>query len=139
MTAVMHLGDCLEVMHDMETNSVDLICTDPPYFQVKAEWWDRQWKTPAAFLAWLDTVFAEFQRILRPNGSLYVFASPQMAARVEVQVSERFNVLNHIVWRKEAGRHMGSEKEALRGYFPQTERVIFAEHYGSDTAANDEA
>ena len=132
MSAVVHLGDCLEVMRGMEANSVDLICTDPPYFKVKMdEAWDRQWQNPAAFLAWLDTVFAEFQRILKPNGSLYVFASPQMAARVEVQVSERFNVLNHIVWRKEAGRHMGSEKEALRGFFPQTERVIFAEHFGA--------
>lgn len=126
------LGDCLEVMRGMASNSVDLILTDPPYFKVKADWWDRQWEKPAAFLEWLEQVLSEFQRILKPNGSLYIFASPQMAARVEVAVSERFSVLNHIVWRKESTRHKQAEKEMLRSYFPQTERIIFAEQYGAD-------
>ena len=140
MSAVVHLGDCLEVMRGMEANSVDLICTDPPYFKVKMdEAWDRQWQNPAAFLAWLDTVFAEFQRILRPNGSLYVFASPQMAARVEVQVSERFNVLNRIRWLKGAGWHQKAEKEALRSFLSPHEEIIFAEHYGADSMAKGEA
>ncbi len=53
--------------------------------------WDCQ-DTPREFLAWLDTVLAEFYRILKPNYSLYVFASPKMAARVEVLAAERFNV-----------------------------------------------
>lgn len=132
MSAIVHLGDCLEVMRDMEANSVDLICTDPPYFQVKAEWWDRQWQNPAAFLAWLDTVFAQFQRILKPNGSLYVFASPQMAARVEVLMRERFNVLNRIRWLKGAGWHQKAEKEALRSFLSPHEEIIFAEQFGAD-------
>ena len=139
MSARVIHGDCLEVMREMADNSVDAIITDPPYFKVRADWWDKQWEKPAAFLEWLKQVLSEFQRILKPNGSLYVFASPQMAARVEVAVSEYFNVLNHIVWRKEKARHKLAEKEALRRYFPQTERIIFAEHYGSDNMAKGEA
>ena len=55
----------------------------------------------------------QWQRVLRPNGSLYTFASPQMGARVEVLLRERFNVLNNITWRKEEGRHKAACKEEL--------------------------
>lgn len=114
--------------------SVDLVLVDPPYYKVKDEPWDKQWDTAAGFLAWLDSLAAEWRRVLKPNGSLYVFASPQMAARVEVLIAERFNVLNHITWRKHDGQgqgnggHSKAEKEALRAYFGQSERIIFAEH-----------
>ena len=143
--AELWLGDCMDVMAGMGASSVDAIITDPPYFRVKGEPWDNQWKSPAAFLAWVGDLCEQFERILKPNGSLYFFASPQMAARVEVKISERFNVLNSIVWRKgAAGRNAtskgnGSRKEALRGWFPVTERIIFAEHYGADNMAKGEA
>ena len=130
-------GDCLDVLPTLDSSSIDLILTDPPYYKVKDEPWDRQWETEAGFLAWLDTVLVEFARILKPNGSLYLFASPKMAARVEVLIGQRFNVINHITWAKPSGRAEASEKEALRGFFPQSERVIFAEHFNSDNYAQD--
>lgn len=139
MTPTLILGDCLEVMRAMPANSVDLIATDPPYYKVKGDAWDRQWATPAAFLAWFDLLAEQWQRILRPNGSLYAFASPQMGARVECLLRERFNVLNNITWRKEEGRHKAACKEELRGFFPASERIIFAEHKGADNMAKGEA
>jgi site-specific DNA-methyltransferase (adenine-specific) len=81
-------------------------------------------------LAWLGEHLAEWQRVLKPNGSLYVFASPRMAARVEVEVGKRFNVLNHIVWAKPESRAQRADKEALRAYFGASERIIFAELRG---------
>lgn len=141
----LHLGDCLDVMRTMDANSVDLIATDPPYFKVKGEAWDRQWDTPKIFLAWLDTVLVEMERILKPNGSLYLFASPKMAARVEVLIGGRFNVLNSITWRKhdgtynEGGLWSRANKESLRRFFEQKEQIIFAEHYGADNIAKGEA
>ena len=134
-------GDCVDYMATMADNSMDLIATDPPYHRVKMdEAWDRQHKTAADFLTWLDTVLTQFARILKPNGSLYLFASPRMAARVEVLIGERFNVLNHIVWQKTGGtRSNQASKEALRCYFGDSERIIFAEHYGADNIAKGEA
>jgi len=102
---------------------------------VKDEDWDRQWDNPAAFLAWLDQVAEQWQRLLKPNGSLYCFASPQMAAWVEVMLGQRFQVLNSLVWLKPSGRHDGACKEDLRSFFPATERIIFAEQFGADGAA----
>ncbi len=137
----LHCGDCLEYMATMPDNSVDLIATDPPYHRVKMdEAWDRQHRTASDFLAWLDTALEQFARILKPNGSLYLCASPRMAARVEVLIGERFNVLNHIVWKKEGGtRANQADKEILRQFFADSERIIFAEHYGADNIAKGEA
>lgn len=42
-------ADCLEAMKLISDNSIDLICTDPPYFKVKKESWDRQWDKPKNF------------------------------------------------------------------------------------------
>ena len=132
-------GDCLEVMRGMADNSVDAIVTDPPYFKVKGEAWDHQWDKPAQFIEWMGQLAEQWQRILKPNGSLYVFASPKMAARVEVEIAERFEVLNRIRWTKGEGWHQKAEKEALRSYLSPWEEVIFAEHYGSDNIAKGEA
>jgi len=145
MSVTLLQGDCLELLPTLEDNSIDLIATDPPYYKVKGDAWDRQWDTPALFLAWLDTVLEQMARVLKPNGSLYLFASPKMAARVEVTVGQRLNVLNRICWAKGGGdaKHGGkwaaANKESLRNYFPESEYIIFAEHYGADNIAKGEA
>lgn len=133
-------GDCLEVMRGMADNSVDAIVTDPPYFKVKGEAWDHQWDKPAQFIEWMGQLAEQWQRILKPNGSLYVFASPKMAARVEVCIGEAFNVLQNCVWYKGSpGRGAQAEKEAMRNWWPGSERIIFAEHYGADNISKGEA
>ena len=133
------LGDAIEVMKSLPDNSIDLIATDPPYFKVKKESWDRQWDKPTEFLKWLDSCSEHWQRILKPNGSLYCFASPQMSAKVEVILAERFEVLNNIRWVKEAGWHQKARKEDARQYQNPWESIVFCEHYGSDNIAKGEA
>jgi len=132
-------GDCLQVMPTLPDNSVSLICTDPPYYRVKNEPWDRQWDSAEGFIEWFGLLCAEWQRILKPNGSLYVFASPKMAARVECKTAEFFEVLNRIRWVKEAGWHNKTDKEMVRSYLSPWEEIIFAEHYGADNMAKGEA
>lgn len=136
-----HHGDALDVLRTMPDNAVDAIVTDPPYFKVKSEAWDRQWDKPQAFLAWIGQLCDEWQRVLKPNGSLYCFASPKMAARVEVTIGERFNVLSQIVWAKPERYYVppycGNDKQ--RTFTPLSERIIFAEHYGADNIAKGEA
>lgn len=132
-------GDCVQTMRSLPDSCVDLICTDPPYFKVKGEWWDRQWDTPKEFLAWMGLLCDEWRRVLKPNGSLYVFASPQMAWHVEGVMRERFNVLCNIRWVKDNGWHKKSDEEALRSFFPASESIIFAGHFGADGIAKGES
>jgi len=124
------------------------VATDPPYFKVKADWWDHQWDKPEAFLAWMGGLCDQWQRVLNPNGSLYVFASPQMVWGVEGEVRKRFNVLNRVTWRKPspsqednfgAGRAELASKETFRQFFPAGEYIVFAEQFGSDNMAKGEA
>lgn len=131
-------------MRKLPDNSIDLICTDPPYFKAKSGqgvdgWWDSQWDKPDEFLKWIDKLAEQWQRVLKPNGSLYCFASHRMSARVEVQLAARFNVLTRITWNKgdlpTGGRHKSCSKEGLRSFFPASESIIFCDHYGSDNAA----
>ena len=136
-------GDCLTEMKNIPDKSVDLILTDPPYFKVKDDAWDRQWEKSSEFLDWLDLIAEQWARILKPNGSLFCFASPQMAARVECKLADRFNILNAIVWAKNHTRKGSIARRTcvagLRSFFPEQERIVFAEHYGADNMAKGEA
>ncbi len=122
-------ADSLHYIASLSDNSIDLIVTDPPYFRVKPEGWDNQWKGDEDFLRWLDGYLAEFWRVLKPAGSLYLFCGHRLASDIEIMMRERFSVLNHIIWAKPSGRWNGCNKESLRSYFPATERILFAEHY----------
>ena len=141
MTCDLRFGDCLEIMRALPDRSVDLIATDPPYYKVKGDAWDRQWDTPAAFLGWFDLLAEQWQRILRPNGSLYTFAWPGIAAEIEVLIKRRFNVLQRITWAKPpfSTKAEMNSKADQRSYFPVSEAIIFAEHKGADNMAKGEA
>ena len=137
-TVKLWLGDCLDVLPTL--TGVSLVCTDPPYHGVKDDDWDNQWDTDAAFLAWVSQVCGLFDGVLAPNGSLYWFASPQMAARVECEIRKTFNVLNPITWDKgKSAYSLTYGAETFRKYVPSSERIIFAERYNSDNAAKGEA
>ncbi|HEB0980259.1 TPA: site-specific DNA-methyltransferase [Yersinia enterocolitica] len=122
-------ADSLRYIKTLPDNSIDLIATDPPYFRVKSCKWDNQWGSESVYLSWLDEVLAEFWRVLKPAGSLYMFCGSRLAADTEILVRGRFNVLNHIIWAKPSGPWRRMHKEDLHSYFPATERIIFADHY----------
>jgi site-specific DNA-methyltransferase (adenine-specific) len=127
-------GDCREVLPSLGVEA-SLIAVDPPYFNVLNEDWDRQWGSAEDFITWLGERADEWKTALAPNGSLYCFASPQMAARVEVMLSDRFNVLNSIRWVKTDSTTNRAKVDALRSFVRPWEAVIFCEQFGSDGSA----
>jgi len=135
----LHNRDCLEVLAELAEladDSIDLVATDPPYYQVKDDDWDNQWASPGEFLDWLEQVVSQCARVLKPTGSLYLFASPRMAATVEVMIARHLRVENHLVWIKPSGMHKRQNRAMLRRFFPATERIIFAANRAlSDTKA----
>lgn len=58
----LYCGDCLEVLPGLADSSVSLIATDPPYFKVKGEAWDRQWDKADGFLEWLGVSLEQWRR-----------------------------------------------------------------------------
>jgi site-specific DNA-methyltransferase (adenine-specific) len=127
-------GDSLEILKSIPNNSISLILTDPPYHSTKKEniTNDTAFDSDEDFLSWMQAYSVEWKRILRPNGSLFVFCSSQMSAKLEILFSTDFNVLSHIVWTKPNepgfdGWKGKMKKEALRQWYPHSERIIFAE------------
>jgi DNA modification methylase len=94
-------ADCFDFAARIPAGAVSLLWLDGPYWMDKAAW--DTFPGEGAFLAFYRRLFVEAARILAPNGSLYVCTSTAMAARLEVTVAERFEVLNSIHWAKPPG------------------------------------
>jgi len=127
-------GDSLQLMKELPDHCVSLLLTDPPYHSTKKDniVGDCSFKTDEDFLAWIRAYAVEWKRILKPNGSAFMFCSSAMEARLDLVLSEHFNVLSHIVWTKPNepgydGWKGKMKKEALRQWYPQSERIIFFE------------
>ena len=132
-------GDALAVLRELPTASVDAVITDPPYFRAINEPWDKAWANTDTFLGWLRSIAEEWQRVLKPNGSLYVFASPQMAARVELCAIEPagFAILNRIVWHKTGAKIWRANRDGLTQYHSgDNERILFAQPVKDYAAAS---
>jgi len=127
-------GDSLPCLQKLPDHSVSLILTDPPYHATKKRniYGDTAFAEDKHYLEWIGQYAAEWRRILRPNGSLFCFCDTSMSARLEVLLSENFNVLSHVVWTKPNdpgfdGWKGKMKKEALRQWYPHSERILFAE------------
>ena len=75
-------GDSLKVLKKLEDESVDMICTDPPYgYSFMAKDWDKA--VPSV------KIWKECLRVLKPGGFCFVMSAPrtdvqsQMAIRLE--------------------------------------------------------
>ena len=130
----MVLGDAAQILRALPSNSVSLILTDPPYHSTKKRniYGDSSFERDIDFLKWMSSFAKEWRRVLKPNGSLFCFCSSKMAARLEVMFSKYFNVLSQVVWTKPNepgfdGWKGKMKKEALRSWYPHSERILFGE------------
>ncbi|WP_241836362.1 DNA-methyltransferase [Salinivibrio kushneri] len=60
-------GDCLDVLKDMESNSVDLIVTSPPYADQRKNTYGGV--KPNEYVNWFLPISKELLRVLKPTGS----------------------------------------------------------------------
>lgn len=132
--ALVFHNDSLEFLKKIPNQSISLILTDPPYHSTKKKNIanDTAFSSDDEFISWMNDYSKEWRRILKPNGALYLFCSSKMSARLEVMMSERFNVLSHIVWSKPNepgfdGWKGKMKKESLRQWYAHSERILFFE------------
>ncbi|MEM3859803.1 MAG: site-specific DNA-methyltransferase [Candidatus Micrarchaeaceae archaeon] len=131
MTITLKQGDCLELMKELPDKSVDLIIADPPYFRImireyngnKHEW-DNQWNSLQEYIEWCKKWFVQLERILKNNGSLYVFADDKISAYIQIELDKMFNLENNIVWVKPNNMPIKGWRN-YRCYSPITERILF--------------
>jgi site-specific DNA-methyltransferase (adenine-specific) len=132
--ALVAQGDSLSLLRRLPHHSVSLILTDPPYHATKKQniYGDTAFAQDQHYLEWMGKFATEWRRVLKLNGSLFCFCDSSMAARLEVLFAENFNVLSHVVWTKPNdpgfdGWKGKMKKEALRQWYPHSERILFAE------------
>jgi site-specific DNA-methyltransferase (adenine-specific) len=118
-----HLGDCLELMHEIPDGSVDMVILDPPYYKIVAEDWDR-YTTLDKWVDFIKRVAIQAKRILKPNGSLFLFGDDKNIAYLQVEIDKMLTLLNSIVWYKTNNQSIKAAAN-LRSYAPMTERILF--------------
>jgi site-specific DNA-methyltransferase (adenine-specific) len=106
-------GDCLEVLGELEPESIDAIITDPPYgIGFQHERWDsvaiREAAAKAghdrrspneAFEAWCRIWATECRRVLKPGGFLAAFGSPRTYHRLACGVEDAgLEVRDTLMW-----------------------------------------
>jgi adenine-specific DNA-methyltransferase len=133
-SALVAEGESLALLRRFPNNSVSLILTDPPYHATKKRniFGDTAFAEDQHYLDWMAEYALEWRRVLKPNGSLFCFCDSSMAGRLEVEFSKSFNVLSHVVWTKPNepgfdGWKGKMKKEALRQWYPHSERILFCE------------
>ncbi len=111
---MLYLGDCVKVMKQIKSNSVDLIFADPPYFlsndglsinsgkivSVNKGAWDKRenYDSTATFTRnWLK----ECYRILTYEGTIWISGTLHNIFEVERELKKlRFRIINIVIWQK---------------------------------------
>ncbi len=99
MNNVIYRGDCLEVMKEIPSGSVDLICCDPPYCigatsnGIKANFTDLNLIRP-----WFDLAFKECSRVLKDGKHIYINTDWRTYPLQYDLMQKYFTVRNLIVW-----------------------------------------
>jgi len=110
------LGDNLEILKSLESESVDLIYLDPPFFSnrnYEVIWGDKgevrsfedRWSGGVDhYIAWLRERVEEMHRILKPTGSIFLHCDWHAASYIQVFILDKIfgqqNFRNQIVWKR---------------------------------------
>jgi site-specific DNA-methyltransferase (adenine-specific) len=95
-------GDCIEILKNVPSDSVDLIITDPPYGTKTNQ---RDTFMVGEFSNIMPLILPELYRILKPDGGFYCFTSWSMMSDWLLRYQQYFKLQNIIVWDKQ--RHSG--------------------------------
>ena len=88
----LRLGNCLDVLKELEDNSIDSIVTDPPYgLSFMGKKWD--YDVPS------QDIWEECLRVLKPGGHLLAFAGSRTYHRMAVRIEDAgFEIRDQIMW-----------------------------------------
>jgi len=98
------LGDCLELMKDIPSGSIDMILCDLPYGTTACKW-----DTIIPF----DKLWEQYERIIKPNGAIVLFSSQPFTTNL---INSNIDKLKYtLVWEKTiASNFIRAEKEPLK-------------------------
>mgnify|MGYP003631449516 CR=1 FL=1 len=101
-------GDCLELMKEITTGSIDAIITDPPYGTTACKW---------DSVIDFSLMWEQLNRIIKPNGAIVLFGSEPFSSAL--RMSNIKNYKYDWVWMKRPVNFLNAKKQPLR----KTERI----------------
>jgi len=97
-------GDCLEVMKEIESGSVDAIICDPPYGTTACKW---------DSVIDFDLMWEQLNRIIKPNGAIVLFGSEPFSSAL--RMSNIKNYKYDWTWKKtKAGNFQVTKHQPLK-------------------------
>jgi site-specific DNA-methyltransferase (adenine-specific) len=103
----MWIGDIIEWLHSLETETVDLVFADPPYNIKKAEW--DTFESQEKYVEWSLQWIRETARVLKPTGTLYVCGFSEILADLRLPASHYFKGCRWLVWSYKNKGNLGSD------------------------------
>ncbi len=102
----LYLGDCLEIMPQIEDKSIDMIFTDLPYGTTQNNW---------DSVIPLDSLWNQYERIIKDNGAIILFAQTPFD---KVLGASNLKLLKYEwIWEKnKATGHLNSKKMPMKSH-----------------------
>ena len=84
-------GDCLEEMKKIESESAQIVIADPPY-NIGKDFGNQSDKQPMdEYLVWCEKWISECLRILKPNGTMFIYGFSETLALITARIPMNIN------------------------------------------------
>jgi len=119
------LGDNIDILRAMDSETIDLIYLDPPFFSnrnYEVIWGDEgevrsfqdRWAGGIEhYIAWLKERVIEMHRILKPTGSIFLHCDWHADAYIRCDILDRIflenNFRGQIIWKRYAAHSLGTK------------------------------
>ena len=95
------LGDCIEIMQKIDSESIDLILCDLPYGTTKCKWDE---------VIPFENLWEQYERIIKPKGAIILFGKNPFTAKLILSNEKLFRY--ELIWEKtRAGNSMQVTKQ----------------------------
>lgn len=101
------VGDTIQWMQSLNSDTVDLIFADPPYNIKKAEW--DTFESQEQYVTWSLQWIKEAARVLKPTGTLYICGFSEILADLKLPASRYFEGCRWLVWHYKNKANLGND------------------------------
>lgn len=120
------LGDCLDLLPALRSESIDLVYLDPPFFTQRehvgtAGTFSDQWANVDEYVRWMKDRLYALHRVLALTGTLYLHCDEHAVNELKIALDGIFGVQRYqadIVWKRSAG------SKAKRQYGRCKDRIL---------------
>lgn len=130
---IIAVGDCLQVLHTIPSQSIQLVICDPPY-NINMAAWDEL----ANYVDWAGRWMSEVERVLAPSGNFVIFGGLQYQGEAGsgdllglmswMRQHSRMRLANLIIWNYSNGmsahRFFANRHEEI-AWFAKTPKYYF--------------